>query len=92
MSSFGHVRDMMERYAANRELLQAKRKRHFRKTSVYDDDKFRGGPSRLRKLDKAALEKVKFRIRRDKQRELRLWVIASIIALFSVLWAIHSLF
>ncbi len=92
MSSFGHVRDMMERYAANRELLQAKRNRHFRKSHLYDDVRFKESSGQLRELDKAEWERVKNRIRAGKKREKWLWIYTSIIVLISLLLLIHWFF
>lgn len=83
MSSFGHVRDMMVRYAANRELLKAKRHRHFRGTTSHTirEDK---NLKRVEKNDTEMWERVKKRIRKDKKREKWLWVVVSI-AVVSVL-------
>jgi hypothetical protein len=53
MSSFDHVMDMMAEYAANRVLLQAKRKRHFRKSNLYQKLRYRKGSGQFKKLDKA---------------------------------------
>jgi hypothetical protein len=92
MSSFGHVRDMMERYAANRELLRAKRKRHFRKSNTHTGRIHQDRPSNYQEIDHAEWEKVKNRIRKDKRRELRLWIIASIVVGISLLLLIRWLF
>jgi hypothetical protein len=92
MSSFGHVRDMMERYAANRELLQAKRKRHFRKSNLYDNAHYGENSNQLKELDKAEWERIKIRIRANKRREKGLWIISSVFVVFSLLLLIHWLF
>lgn len=53
MSSFGRVRDTMARYAANRGLLKAKRKRHFRKSNLYEKVRYSERSNQLKELDKA---------------------------------------
>jgi hypothetical protein len=79
---------MMERYAANRELLQGKRKRHFRKSQLYSRVKFAKYAPPLLELNKKELEKLKARIRRNKRSELKLWVISTIVVVVSVIWII----
>jgi len=92
MSSFGHVRDMMERYAANRELLQAKRKRHFRKSNTLTKENHQGGPGPFQEINHAEWEAVKSRIRRDKKRELGLWIVASVVVGICLLLLFRSFF
>jgi hypothetical protein len=92
MSSFGHVRDMMARYAANRELLQAKRKRHFRKSKLYEKVCNSESSIQLKELNKAEWERVKNRIRQDRKWEIKLWVVVSIAVVVSLLWVIKAYF
>jgi hypothetical protein len=79
---------MMERYAANRELLQAKRERHFRKSKIFENVRFKSRSGHLSELNKSEWEHVKKRIRSQKKRELWLWIITSIIAVTLGIWAI----
>ena len=92
MSSFGHVRDMMERYAANRELLQSKRKRHFRKSNSSAKGIHQGGQGNFHEINHAEWEKLKNRIRKDKRNEMRLWIIASVVVGISLLLLIYWFF
>lgn len=83
---------MMARYAANRELLQAKRKRHFRKSRIYSDVRFKEKHTKLNELDKAEWAMVKNRIRARKKREKWLWIYTSVLVVISLLLLIRWIF
>lgn len=89
MSSFGHVRDMMARYTANRELLQAKRKRHFRKSNIYQKVRYSESSKQLKEIDKAEWERVKNRIRANNRREKWLWIVTSVLVVFSLILLVY---
>lgn len=91
MTSFGHVRDMMERYAHNRELLLNKRQRHARTKEAHSKSAYKlhrtekdGSPIHI---DKKALQKIKIRIRREKLIERWAFIAIGLVVVIFVVWA-----
>ncbi|MCH2214065.1 MAG: hypothetical protein MK086_02730 [Flavobacteriales bacterium] len=91
MSPFAYERDMMECYAPNRELLQAKRKRHFWQRHSYNHVKESKKSPVLEKLEEIEPENLKEGIRKSKRREMRIWIVTSIIVAVSLLWMTYKL-
>ncbi|MCA1762555.1 MAG: hypothetical protein ABR574_07805 [Cryomorphaceae bacterium] len=88
--SYGLVRDMMERYAQNRQLLLNKRQRHDRTKNAQ-----KKGAYKLHKtdkdgaplfIDKKVLKEIKARLRREKRLERWAFTSLALIALAVAVW------
>lgn len=90
MTAFGHVRDMMERYANNRQLLLNKRQRHAKTKKAHSKGAYKlhktGKDEAPLHIDKKALKKIKTRLRREKRLERWAFTSLAIIAIAVAVW------